>query len=199
MTMKAKLAFLLAVLAAFAASACAQSAPSQTPASPAPRAEIAAGYSYLHTNAPPGGCGCFSMNGFVLQVGFPVNRRGFSLVGDIDWETRHNVLSTGTSLSLASFALGGRYRLIHGGWEPFGEVMAGGIQASGGYDRIGITQPDSATLSFVGVVGGGLDRRFGSDFAWRVVEVDYFATTFDNGTNDHQNNLRVITGAVIRF
>jgi outer membrane immunogenic protein len=198
MTMKAQLAFLLAVLAA-TASAQAQSAPSQTPSSPPARAEIAAGYSYFRTNAPPGGCGCFSMNGFVLQAGFPVNRRGFSVVGDLDWETAHNVLNTGTRFGLVSLAAGARYRLIHGGWEPFGEVMAGGIQASGGYDRIGITSPSSANLSFAGIVGGGLDRRFGGDFAWRVVEVDYFATTFDNGTNDHQNNLRVITGAVLRF
>jgi outer membrane immunogenic protein len=197
MTMKAQLAFLLAVFAAAAAQA------QTTPAAPyhadSPSGEIAFNYSYLHTNAPPGGCGCFSMNGFDLQAGFPVNRSGFSLVGDFTWETNHHVLNTGTRFGLASFAVGTRYRLIRGPWEPYGEVMAGGIQASGGYDRIGITSPGSATLSFAGVVGGGIDRRIAPNFALRLVEADYFVTTFDNGSNDHQNNLRVTAGFALRF
>jgi outer membrane immunogenic protein len=198
MTMRTKFAFLLAVAAA--ASAQAQSSPAVVPYSPSTAdKEIAFNYSYLRPNAPPGGCGCFNMNGFAIQVGFPVARRGFSMVGDVTWETNHNVLNTGTRFGLASFDAGARYRFIRGGWEPFGEVMAGGIQASGGYDRIGITSPSSATLSFAGIVGGGLDRRVATHLAVRLVEVDYFATTFDNGSNNHQNNLRVIAGVALRF
>jgi outer membrane immunogenic protein len=198
MTMKARLAFLLAVLASGAASAHAQSVPAGTRPETG-NAEIAFDYSYLHTNAPPGGCGCFSMNGFAIQVGFPVNRRGWSLVGDLGWETNRNVLNTGSAFHLASFDVGTRYRLIKGGWEPFAEVMAGGIQATGGYSRIAVTASDSATLSFAGVAGGGLDRRVGRYLALRLVEADYFVTTFDNGSNNHQNNLRVTAGLALRF
>jgi peptidoglycan-associated lipoprotein len=28
-----------------------------------PRAELALGYTYMHSNAPPCGCGCFNLNG----------------------------------------------------------------------------------------------------------------------------------------
>jgi hypothetical protein len=32
-----------------------------------------------------------------------------------------------------------------------------------------------------------------------LVEADYLVTTFDNGSNNHQNNLRVGAGVVLRF
>lgn len=194
--MTVKLAFLLAALAIAAAPA----AQAQSPATYASaRGEIAVGYSYLHTNAPVGGCGCFNMNGFTVQAAFPVDRKGFSMVGDLTVETKTNVLGTGTSLTLGSFSGGARYRFIRGRWEPFGEVMAGGIQATGGYSKIGITSAASATMSFAGTLGGGVDLRLNPRWSLRLVEADYFATTFDNGSNNHQNNLRVITGLAFHF
>jgi hypothetical protein len=33
----------------------------------------------------------------------------------------------------------------------------------------------------------------------RLVEADYLVTTFDNGANNHQNNLRIGAGLVMRF
>jgi outer membrane immunogenic protein len=195
MTMKAT--FLLAVLAAVGL-APALTAHAQSATAAGHPAEFAVDYSYLHTNAPPGGCGCFSMNGFAVQGGFPVDHR-FSLVADFTVEGKSNVLGTGTSLTLGSFAGGGRYRFSRGGWQPFGEVMAGGIQATGGYKRIGISPSGSATTTFVGVVGGGLDRRLSSHFGLRLFEADYFASTFDNGSNNHQNNLRITAGVLFRF
>jgi outer membrane immunogenic protein len=197
MTMNAKLAFLLAVLAPAAAFAQAQPAPG-TISNPH-RAEIALDYSYLHTNAPPGGCGCFSMNGFTAQVGWPIGRNGISGVGEINVASAGNVDGTNTSLTLGSFDLGARYRIDRAGWVPFGEVLAGAIQATGGYKRIGITSPESASLSFAGIVGGGLDRRITPRFYIRLIEADYFVTTFDNGSNDHQNSLRINAGLVWRF
>jgi len=197
--MKARPAFLLAVLAS-AVSAQAQSAPAVVPYNPdTHRAEIAVDYSYLHTNAPPGGCGCFSMNGFTAQLGWPVDRKGISAVGEINIAHTANAAGTNTSLTLGSFGVGARYRIDRSGWAPFGEVMVGAIQATGGYNRIGITSPASAGLSFVGIVGGGLDRRITARLYIRLIEADYFATTFDNGVNDHQNNLRINAGLVWRF
>jgi hypothetical protein len=38
-------------------------APLKLMAQAQPSQEIALDYTYIHTNAPPGGCGCFSMNG----------------------------------------------------------------------------------------------------------------------------------------
>ena len=36
-------------------------------------------------------------------------------------------------------------------------------------------------------------------FSARLAEADYLLTTFDNGTNNHQNNLRISAGVVIHF
>jgi hypothetical protein len=33
----------------------------------------------------------------------------------------------------------------------------------------------------------------------RLIEADYLVTTFDNGVNNHQNNLRIGAGLVVRF
>ena len=54
-------ALLLTIAVASTARAAAQS-PVQ-PASAKPRAELALDYTYLHSNAPPGSCGCFNLNG----------------------------------------------------------------------------------------------------------------------------------------
>jgi hypothetical protein len=33
----------------------------------------------------------------------------------------------------------------------------------------------------------------------RLIEADYLLTTFDNGSNNHQNNLRIGAGVVVHF
>jgi len=46
---------------------------------------------------------------------------------------------------------------------------------------------------------GGLDIGLTRHIALRVFEADYYLTRFDNGVNDHQNNLRIAAGVIIRF
>jgi peptidoglycan-associated lipoprotein len=57
----------------------------------------------------------------------------------------------------------------------------------------------NAGAAFAASLGGGLDLRASRRFSFRLIEADYLLTTFDNGTNDHQNNLRISTGVVLRF
>jgi peptidoglycan-associated lipoprotein len=199
MTMKKQIAFLLAVFAmtltaptrAQAQSKAAAYGPWDYPG------EVSLGYTYVHTNAPPGGCGCFSMNGATLQVVYPIPR-SLSIVQNVSLETQKNAAGTNTSLTLGSIMAGVRYRRIHGKWEPFAEAMVGGTQATGGFSRIGIAQ-DGSSFVFTGLVGGGLDRRITPRWAVRLVDVDYFPTTFNNGADDHQNNLKVTAGVVFHF
>jgi peptidoglycan-associated lipoprotein len=49
------------------------------------------------------------------------------------------------------------------------------------------------------IAGGGLDIGFTRLIALRAIEADYYLTRFDNGVNDHQNNLRISAGVIIRF
>jgi hypothetical protein len=61
------------------------------------------------------------------------------------------------------------------------------------------SQVEASGAAFAGNFGGGLDLRVTHRFSVRLVEANYLLTTFDNGTNNHQNNLRISAGAVIRF
>jgi hypothetical protein len=57
----------------------------------------------------------------------------------------------------------------------------------------------NAGAAFAGCFGGGLDLRATPRFSVRLVEADDLLTTFDNGDNNHQNNLRISAGVVLRF
>jgi len=48
-------------------------------------------------------------------------------------------------------------------------------------------------------VGGGFDYRLSRRLSLRPIQADYLFTHFPNGTNDHQNNLRLTTGLAVRF
>jgi len=79
---------------------------------------------------------------------------------------------------------------------PFGEVLIGG--AHGGSELIGGQSQNAFALA----PGGGVDMVITKNFAWRVVELDYFMTGFSGnsvGATGRQNNFRVGSGAVIRF
>jgi hypothetical protein len=56
-----------------------------------------------------------------------------------------------------------------------------------------------AGLTFAGEAGGGLDLRLGRRWLWRVAQLDYVADTVNNGSNNHQNIMRVNAGLVLRF
>jgi len=47
--------------------------------------------------------------------------------------------------------------------------------------------------------GGGLDVELTKRFAVRAFQADYYLTHFANGVNDHQNNLRISVGLVLRL
>jgi hypothetical protein len=48
-------------------------------------------------------------------------------------------------------------------------------------------------------LGGGLDLRANRRISFRLIEAYYLITTFDNGVNDHQNNLRLSTSLMLHF
>lgn len=54
-------------------------------------------------------------------------------------------------------------------------------------------------FEFATRMGGGIDVPLNSHFAVRVVQVDYYLTTFANSTNNHQNNFLVGAGIVYHW
>jgi peptidoglycan-associated lipoprotein len=156
-----------------------------------PRWELDAGYSYARTNAPPGGCGCVSMNGGNGGVAYHLNDH-LALAGDVAVVTAGNVRGSGQSLSLLSYQVGPRVYLPMKRVTPFGQVLVGGAHASN--PAFGGSGPSAN--AFAATVGGGIDLSLNRRFALRLIEADYIVTTFSNGVNDHQNNLRLSFGVV---
>ncbi len=162
-----------------------------------PTAELALAYSYVLANAPPAGCGCFSMNGGSASLAYRLSR-SVSVVGEAGAVDSGNVDATGLDLTLSSFLAGPRYSLRKSGrFTPFGQVLLGAAHASGGLAPAQINAGSST--AFAMAAGGGVDIQLNRRFALRAFQTDYLLTLLPNRVNDHQNNFRLSTGVIFQF
>lgn len=182
------LALILALCAVLSASVQAQEAS---------KFAVGADYNYVHTNAPPGGCGCFSLNGGDGWASYNFNG-SLALVGQFSALHASNILGSGTDATLVSYQFGPRYSFTRSRrFVPFAQALLGGATLLSGS---GVLTTSTGTASaFAMTLGGGLDIRLSRHFTLRAAEVDYFYTRFPNGVNDHENNLRVAAGLSYRF
>jgi outer membrane immunogenic protein len=199
-------ATLLALLAAVISAPLASVARSQTgavaPRTPDP--ELAVDYNYVRSNAPPDGCTCFSLNGGSAAFAWPIKPMSsghFALVGDVSVTHADSITSANYSLTLSTFTAGVRYvpRFGHSPLQPFVQTLAGLAHSSGSLVEGGTAAVSNSGAAFAANLGGGLDLRINRRFSLRVVEADYLLTLFVNGTNDHQNNMRLGAGLVFHF
>jgi peptidoglycan-associated lipoprotein len=172
--------------------------PALVAAQEVPLAEMGADYNYVHTNAPPGGCGCFSMNGgdgwFAYNLTDTV-----AAVAQLSSQHASNVGAPGSDLTLTSYLFGPRYSWRKAGrFVPFSQVLLGGAYASGTFAPGTAGYPGSSN-AFAMTVGAGLDIALNRRVAVRAFQADYYLTHFANSVNDHQNNLRISAGLVFRF
>jgi outer membrane immunogenic protein len=161
--------------------------------------DAAASYHWVRTNAGPGNCGCFGMNGGGISGSW--NFRGpWSVVMDMSAEHTGSAPPVGNSLTLTSFLAGARYRIPQPWLEgkhkpqPFVQILWGATHAGGG--EAGVAD---GSYRFATRMGGGIDVRVSSHFAVRIIQLDYYLTTFANSRNDHQNNLLVGAGIVYHW
>ncbi|MGC2225768.1 MAG: outer membrane beta-barrel protein [Candidatus Sulfotelmatobacter sp.] len=160
--------------------------------------DVGVDYNYVRTNLPAGGCGCFALNGGSGWVAFNFSH-SLGIVGEIASQGASNISSTGADLTLTSFLAGPRYRRrVAGRLELFVQALLGGAHAGGSLAPGSSGLPGSAN-AFAMIAGGGLDIGLTRHIALRAFEADYYLTRFDNGVNDHQNNLRIAAGVIIRF
>ena len=193
--MKKLCALLIATLALSSATLRAQA-----PADVHHRPDVAFEYTYVHSNAPPGGCGCFSMNGGSVSIAQPFRSGRIAFAFDATFGQSTGVSSRNELLTLSTFTGGVRYKpFLHGKWAPFGEVLVGASHAAGSLVNAPNPAASDSALVFASNIGGGVDRRISERWSLRIVEADYFVTTFTNGVNDHQNNIRLSSGVVYHF
>jgi outer membrane immunogenic protein len=190
---------LIIILIASFAGVTTAAAQSPSPSLFGQRPEVGFEYTYAHANAPPGGCGCFSLNGGSISFAQPVYSGHYAGVFDADFLHASTANPSGYDVSLSAFTAGVRYRpILHNAWSPFGQVLVGGVHGSGRLVGEGTPAANDAALVFATNVGGGVDRRLTDHWSARV-EADYLLTTFTNGVNDHQNNVRISAGFVYHF
>ena len=194
-------ALLLACAVVSTASAVAQAPAQPAAATEKPlRAELALDYTFLRSNAPPGGCECFYLNGGSASFAWSLKPASqFALVGDLTAAHSSGISSAGYDLLLSTYTVGARYRprLGHSPLKPFGQLLVGAAHTSG--SLVSGQSVANAGAAFAANLGGGLDLRASQRFSFRLIEADYLVTTVDNGVNNHQHNLRLSSGFVVRF
>jgi outer membrane immunogenic protein len=160
--------------------------------------EFGADYNWLHSNAPAGECGCFSAVGADVWAGWRY-KPTLTLLAQGSAANASNVNDTHAGLHMYSFFAGpslvvnSRRRLA-----PFVKALAGMSHGSGELTP----QSDGAAASqntFALSAGGGADFALLPQLSVRLIDAEYLYTRFNNGTNDHQNNLSLAAGFVIRL
>jgi hypothetical protein len=156
-----------------------------------PLVELFGGFSFNRTVGTggyassnlPGGLGSFAVN----------VKPWLQVVGDSSYNFQ---TVSGTKTILYANHYGPRYyyrglRLLH--ITPFAEALIGGSRA----DTTITGNPTTSQNCISFKVGGGIDYRASRRWEIRVVDVDYYRTSF--GTNAHQTNYWVSTGVVLRL
>jgi outer membrane immunogenic protein len=161
--------------------------------------DAAAAYHWVRSNAGPGQCGCFGMNGGGVSGSW--NFHGpWSAVVDIGAENTGSAPPANNPLTLVSYLAGARYKIPQPWFQgnhkpqPFAQIILGAAHAGG--TEAGVAD---GSYRFATRIGGGIDVPLNEHFSVRVVQIDYYLTTFVNATNDHQNNLLVGAGIVYRW
>jgi len=157
-----------------------------------PLIELFGGYGYARLN---NGAGYLTnSNGVLGSFGWNV-KPWLQLIADSSY---NRVTVSGTKNVLYGNHWGVRYfhRLRHSwGAAPFVEGMIGGSRADTTVSGTGGYSTSDIGMSYK--VGGGLDIHPLRHFEIRVIDFDYYRTSF--GTNLHQNNYFVSTGIVMRL
>lgn len=156
-------------------------------------------YQWVHTNAQPGNCGCFGLNGGGLSASINAFSH-LAAVVDVSGAYEGRGTATGNTLTLVSYLAGSRFYLLrpephpYHRLQPFAQVLLGAAHAGGGIAGAG-----DGTYAFAARAGAGLDLPVKNQFSIRLIQADYFLTNFENTTNNHQNNILLGAGAVFHW
>jgi len=156
-------------------------------------------YTAMISNAPPGTCGCFLLNGGSSEEIFYV-WKNISAVAQVAGNRAHVVPQSQQGLSLVTYMAGPRYS-FHAARRltVYGQFLAGGIHGFDAYFPKSGTQSTGAANSFAFAPGGGLEIGIRDWLSVRAVEAEFLVSNLPNNLNERQHNLRVSSGVVFRF
>jgi opacity protein-like surface antigen len=179
----------------------------------APKAELYGGYSFANVNLRGRRT---NENGWNASMTVNLNR-WFGLVTDFGGLYGGSTMATSVSICFPpcppqiirdtlrgeehTFLFGPRFSWRRDKISPFAHVLMGGARLNSTTRITSVVPPgpprsfSSSNFAFSLALGGGVDYKFGSRWAWRV-QTDYLQWGFFNGTQD---NFRVSTGLVFHF
>jgi len=182
---------LLALLLASSLNACAQSIASER-VQVAP-VEVGLNYNFVHANAPPSQCGCFSLNGgsgtLVVNAA-----HGLSFVVDLSSSHASHIDATTQNVTLFN-ALGGvrySYRTPHR-ITPYIEALAGDSNEFSNYAYV------QRANAFAASGGIGINMVVKRHIGITLLEADYLYSRLPNAGNNQQNDLQIVSGILFRF
>jgi hypothetical protein len=161
-------------------------------------------FSEQISNAPPGGCGCFELEGGAVDAAWGAPDAGmvhgaiFTLAADAGIEHTGSVGSAPYGLTLTTVTAGPRFWLPGGKLRIFGQVLLGIAHGSNSEFPHHNSLVPSAT-SFALDMGAGAERYINPRVSVRFLQVDYLRTALPNTSTNWQSNLRVGAGITLHF
>jgi hypothetical protein len=183
-----------------------------------PRWETYLGYDFVRFNPSSSSIPSFNANGGSGQIVYNFNR-WLGVAFDAGAVTKGVLNQYPWDTTVANFVAGPRVTWRSSSrFQPFGEVLFGGFYATTSAPIAILTAEDAvippginvvpggpanarvnfSTTGFAMLAGGGLDIKFGSHFALRPLEANYYLTRFPsfftNGNRSNINNFRYSGG-----
>jgi hypothetical protein len=196
--------FVFALFAGTAAAAIAQAVPvasddrGPTVSSRYPIA-LSLNYTAMISNAPPGTCGCFLLQGGSGEGVFHL-WRNIAAVAKVSGNRVGLVPQSQQGLSLVTYTAGPRYsfrttRRI----TTYGQFLVGGVHGFDTYLPVNNSQSTGAGNSLALAPAGGVEIGINNWLSVKAAEGEYLITHLPNSVNAYQRNLRASAGVVFRF
>ena len=160
---------------------------------------LSVGYSAMISNAPPGQCGCFLLNGGSGETLFQV-WRNIAAVAQFTGEHTGNVPQSQQGLSLVTYMAGPRYSfLMPRRVTVYGQFLAGRVHGFDTYFPRDDAQPNDSANSLAFSAGGGAEIGISDWLSVRTVEAEFLASHMPNDLGGRQRSLRISSGLIFRF
>jgi outer membrane protein OmpA-like peptidoglycan-associated protein len=160
-----------------------------------PHWEAFVGYSFFDFRPGSTVPGTVHANGGSASIAYNLNH-WFGIVGDFGGYHAGTINNTSVDATGFSYMFGPRVTYRNNSMvTPFAQVLFGGAWANQSLS------PNAASSNaFSLAAGGGFDMRLTKHFSWRMAQVEYVMTTFNNPSGSSpQNNVRFSSGLLIRW
>jgi peptidoglycan-associated lipoprotein len=160
---------------------------------------LSVGYSAMISNAPPGQCGCFLLNGGSVEALFQV-WKNIAAVVQVTGEHAGNVPQSQQGLSLVTYMAGPRYSFaMPRRVTAYGQFLAGRMHGFDAYFPLDVAQPNDSANSLAISTGGGVEIGIKDWLSVRAVDAEFLASRLPNDLSGRQHSVRISSGLIFRF